>query len=139
VGAWGPGPFDNDDASDFASRVADEGDLALIEASFDKVVAAGTSYLEAPAACDAVAGAEILAMLLDRPSEETEYPDDIEEWASESEHVPTAALLAKAVQAMDRVLTPPSELVELWTERDDLDDWKESVQNVKTRLSAGSA
>jgi len=134
VGAWGPGPFDNDDASDFAANVGSKDDIAAVEAALDKVLAIGEGYLEAPEASNAIAAAEILALLVDRPSDETEYPDEIEEWAAESEHVPSDALRAKAVRALDRVLAPPSELLELWSEGDDLATWKASVEDAKRRL-----
>lgn len=135
MGAWGVGPFDNDDASDFADSVAEKNDLAVIEAAFDKVLGATSEYLEAPIASEAIAGAEILALLLDRPSADTEYPEEIDEWTAASKHMPSDALIAKARNALDRILAPPSELLELWSESDDLATWKTSVEDVKRRLA----
>jgi hypothetical protein len=134
MGAWGAGSFDNDDASDFADSVAEKNDLAVIEAAFDKVLGAGSEHLEAPIASEAIAGAEILTLLLDRPSANTEYPEEIDEWTAASEHIPADALVAKARNAMDRVLIPPSELLELWAEGEDLATWKASVEDLKSRL-----
>jgi hypothetical protein len=134
MGAWGIGPFDNDDASDFAGDVAEKNDLSVIEAALDKVLNAGANNLGTPESVEAIAGAEILAMLLDHPSESTEYPQEIDEWTSASKHVPSDALAAKARNAMDRVLAAPSELLDLWTEADELADWKSSVEDIKSRL-----
>jgi Domain of unknown function (DUF4259) len=135
MGAWGTGPFDNDDANDFAEEVGAKDDLVAVEGALDKVLASGGDFLQAPEASKAVAAAEILTLLAERPSEETEYPDQIEEWAAESEHVPSDALLAKAVRALDRILTPPSELLALWSEGEDLAEWKASLEDAKRRLA----
>jgi hypothetical protein len=132
MGAWGVGPFDNDDASDFAGEVAEKDDLSGIESVFDRVLTA--DYVEAPEASEAVAGAEIFAMLLGRPSEETEYPEEIDKWVAAADHVPSQAQVEKGRKVLDRVLAPKSELWELWSEAGESDEWKASVEDVKRRL-----
>ncbi len=136
MGAWGTGPFDNDDAGDFAIAVASKQDLTAIEAAFDRVLATANSPLDASDASNAIAGAEILAMLLDHLSADTEYPEEIDEWAAAGNLVPSDALLAKARSAMDLVLGEQSELRNLWAEGDELDAWKATVTDVKARLVA---
>ena len=136
MAAWGTEPFDNDDAADFAVAVADQDSLASIEAAFDKVLAAGAGPIEAPLASTAIAGAEILTLLADRGSDETEYPDEIEEWAAETEHTPAQPLLDKAIRVLDRIAAPPSELLELWSEdAEDLAEWKATLEDIKDRLA----
>jgi hypothetical protein len=133
--AWGPGPFDNDAANDFADEIGSRDDLAAAEAALDKALAA-TDTLDAATASKAVAAAEILTLLVDRPSDETEYPDEVEEWAAESEHEPSDALLAKAARAMDRVLAAPSALLDQWKDTEDFAAWQESIADIKRRLVA---
>ena len=79
MGAWGTGSFENDGAADFAWAIA-EGGLPVIEKAFDRVLAAGQSYLED--AEEAIAAAEVVAKLSGRgPSplddrQEMEDPDE---------------------------------------------------------------
>ena len=136
MGAWGTGPFDNDEAGDFADAVAGSGGLGAIERAFDQVLAA--DYVEAPAGSAAVAGCEIVAMLLDRPSADTEYPESIDEWSAAAEQVPSEALVEKARKALDRILAPKSELLEQWSEGDDAEAWKAGLADIKRRLTVSS-
>jgi hypothetical protein len=133
--AWGSGPFDNDDASDFADAVGAADDLAAVEAALDQALAS-TEALDSTTTAKAVAAAEILTLLVDRPSDETEYPDEVEEWAAESAHEPDDALLAKAIRALDRVVTQPSDLLDLWTKSEDFADWQAAIADAKRRLAA---
>jgi len=134
--AWSSGPFDNDTSSDFADAVGSRDDLAAVEAALDKALAAGSDTpLDVAAGAIAVAAAEILTLLAERPSDETEYPDEIEEWAAESEHEPSDALLAKAIRALDRVITQPSELLDLWSQSEDFADWQAAIADTKRRLA----
>ena len=51
MGAWGTGPFDNDDAADFADDLSDEGDTDRILAHLADALTAVTDaegYIEAP-------------------------------------------------------------------------------------------
>jgi hypothetical protein len=75
MGAWGPGPFDNDDAADFITTLTDaaQGDRAgLVETAL--ILPDG--YLEIPEASAAVAVAALVAaangMRMDMPAEATE-------------------------------------------------------------------
>jgi len=134
--AWGPGPFDNDDASDFADVVGAADDLGAVEAALDKALAVGgDTPLDVATGAKAVAAAEILTLLANRPNDEMEYPDEVEEWAAESEHEPDEALLAKASRALDRVSSAPSELLELWSQSEDFADWQAAIAGAKTRLT----
>jgi uncharacterized protein DUF4259 len=132
--AWGPGPFDNDDATDFADAVGAADDLVAVEAALDKALAS-IDALDTATGARAVAAAEILTLLVDRPSDETEYPDEVEEWAAESEHAPDDALLAKAGRALDRVTAAPSALLDQWTGTEDLAEWQAGIADIKRRLA----
>lgn len=133
MGAWGAGPFDNDDAGDFADTVAVRGGIAAIKSAFDQVFAA--DYVEAPLAWEAVAGADIIAMLAGRPGDKTDYPESIQAWAKKAAHTPSATQMEDARRALDRILAPQSELLELWTDSDELEAWKASLEDIKRRLA----
>ncbi len=63
MGAWGVLAFDNDDANDWAYGLENISDLSLVESAFSQLEAAD-NYLEAPAACEALAACEVIARLL---------------------------------------------------------------------------
>ncbi len=134
MGAWGTGLFENDDALDFAGDVVERGGLALVENVLDEILDMGPEYLEAPDAEQALVAAEIVAALAGRPA--PDYPDELAEWLDELDAVPDEALVDTARRAVQRVLTPPSELLELWEEagEDDYAEWRVGVESIAARL-----
>ena len=134
MGAWGTGLFENDDALDFAGDVVERGGLALVENVIEELLDMGDEYVEAPEAEQVLVAAEIVAALAGRPA--AEYPDELAEWLDELDAVPDAALVDTARRAVQRVLTPPSELLELWEEagEDDYAEWRVGVEAIAARL-----
>ncbi|CAL9537764.1 DUF4259 domain-containing protein [Streptomyces sp. enrichment culture] len=110
MGTWGPGPFDNDTAADFADTLdetAPEGRAALVR---DALVRAADTpmYLDAGFADEAVAAAALVAAQC--PGGEGADPV-----YGPGEPLPDlTGLRPLAVEALDRVLSEPSELLELW-------------------------
>ena len=134
MGAWGTGLFENDDALDFAGDVVERGGLALVENVLEELLDMSDEYIEAPDAEQVLVAAEIVAALAGRPA--AEYPDELAEWLDELDAVPDAALVDTARRAVQRVLTPPSELLELWEEagEDDYAEWRVGVEAIAARL-----
>lgn len=134
MGAWGTGLFENDDALDFAGDVVERGGLALVENVLVEILDMGDEYIEAPEAEQALVAAEIVAALAGRPA--AEYPDELAEWLDELDAVPDDALVDTARRTVQRVLTPPSELLELWEEagEDDYAEWRVGVEAIAARL-----
>ena len=136
MGAWGPGPFDNDDASDWAFEF--EG---LDESAGLNVVTAALEgfnpgeYLESPEGANAVAAAAVVAWMRD-PSKisDTPYGDSAAMWVRAGAQ-PTDELIAAALAALDHVRSDESELAELWAESGDA-AWRESLIDIETRLRA---
>lgn len=135
MGAWGTGTFENDTACDFAADVADSRDLTKIVSALDRVLASGPSYLEAPDAEEALAAAEIVARLRGKFGPQTAYTEDIDNWVKNNKLAVSDDLVNKARQAVNRVLTPPSELLELWADSDESAQWKSAVEDALSRLS----
>ena len=134
MGAWGVGRFENDTACDFAAEVAGRLNLSKIEIALDRVLNAVESYLEAPDGEEALAAAEIVARLNNRPGAKTAYTEQIDLWVGRMKTVPPAALIDKARRGATRIVLPPSELLELWEESGDFDTWKASVNELLGRL-----
>ena len=130
MGVWGTGPFDNDDAADFAAsldHLEPEYRSCLIREALTSAVRQ-TDYLERDAGGAAVAAAALVAAQLGEdvpidcihgPKQTIpELPDDLR---------PIAA------RALDRVLAECSELNELWMDSPDGEAWLHMV----SRLTAG--
>jgi hypothetical protein len=130
VGAWGPGAFENDIAGDFCWSVTDGGGLAAIEDAFAHVLEADDEDLEAPAAEEAIAAAAIVARLKDGAP----LDDGLEAWIAREKPAVSPALIAMAREALQRIVTPPSELLDLWQESDDDAAFRSGIESLLRRL-----
>ncbi len=132
MGAWGTGAFDNDSAGDFTDAVCEGGGLAALQDAFEHVLEAGDEYLEAPTAEEAVAAAAIVARLKDGAALPGE--DKIEAWIAQDRPAASPDLIAKARDALRRVLADPSELMELWSESEEFPDFEAGINELLRRL-----
>ncbi len=131
MGSWGFGTFDNDTASDWATRLSGQTDTALIETAFDRVLAVWV-YLEAPDAEEALAAADALACLLDGAA--PGRPEQVADWLRSVSTPPSRALADKAARALDRIGRRRSELRSLWASTDDFAAWKQQLSALAVRL-----
>ncbi|MFE3167951.1 DUF4259 domain-containing protein [Streptomyces sp. NPDC059224] len=110
MGTWDVGPFDNDTAADFCGDLdeaaADERE-GMIRSALTRVIDT-ENYIEAPESDVAVAAAALVAAQCPQgPATDSVYGPE--------EPLPDLAGLRNlAHQALDRVMTEPSELLELW-------------------------
>lgn len=133
MGAWGSGPFENDDALDFVAEVEEAGGKA-VAAAIKAVPAKG--FVEAPAGTNALAAGEIIAAARGRLM--ADLPEEIAAWIEDSKWKPTSELIAGAASAAKLVLeSKDSELRELWeeAESDDAAAWRKNVQDLLKRLA----
>jgi hypothetical protein len=135
MGAWGVDVFDNDTACDYAASVAETSNLAKIEATISGVLHSGTKYLEAPDGEECLAAADIVARLRGNFGICNAYTEDIDRWVKSIKLLPSPDLLDKARRAVERVSTGPSELIDLWTQSDEFEAWKSSVDGLRQRLA----
>ena len=138
MGAWGEGIFDNDEAMDFVGDVIETKDLSRVEEALDAVLEAD-DYLEAPTATEGLAAADILARLHGHSGETGDYPEELDAWVAKVKLTPSEEILKKARQVVERVRTPPSELLELWSEDGDPAAWLATLDALMQRLNAASA
>jgi len=134
MGAWSHEAFGNDDAGDWIAQLEERKDLGLVESTLDAVLAIGDDYLEAPEASEAIAAAEVVARLRGRPGSADAAAEAVDAWVECVKLQVPPALTAKARRALDRILTEPSELMELWDESEDAAAWRASVEDLKARL-----
>jgi hypothetical protein len=136
VGAWGEGPFENDDAGDWAWELDDldrVAGLQLLDAAFSAVN--GSEYVEAPDGAVAVAAAQVVAwMLAPGHIPDSPYGESAVAWIrSTGGPPPDATLVASARQALQRVQGEGSELAELWDESGGA--WRADVQRLDAALT----
>jgi hypothetical protein len=136
MGAWGTGIFDNDTACDWIYDLEETNDLSLIESTLDKVIDVGAEYLDADEAQEALAAAEAVARLKRNWGIRNSYTETLDKWVKTTGLIPTQALIEKALKAVERVISGPSELLELWGESNEFTVWEESIKDLLKRLRA---
>jgi hypothetical protein len=110
MGTWDTGPFDNDTAADFCGDLDEAAAYereGMIRSALTRVIDT-ENYLEAPESDVAVAAAALVAAQCPQgPATDSVY--------GPKEPLPDlAGLRDLALQALDRVMTEPSELLEIW-------------------------
>jgi Domain of unknown function (DUF4259) len=128
MGTWGSGPFDNDDAADWAWSLTDSADDAVLRAALLAPLAAAKT--EAPEGQVAIAAAEVVAAGLGRPS--PALPEEVAAWVA-AHPLPWAELAGPARQAISR-LRASSELRDLWAESGEGAAWAANVEHLERRL-----
>jgi hypothetical protein len=133
MGTWSKDSFGNDTACDWACELEDTSDLRLVRKAIQKVAKYGDEFLEAPDAEEAIAAVEVVARLKGNFGEQDAYTETTDNWVKAHPQEPTPDLVTLAVEALDRILRPQSELMELWRESDEFEAWKSSVLDSKNR------
>lgn len=136
MGAWGTGVFDNDTACDWAYSLEESNDLSIVEAAFEKILATGSEYLEAPDAEEGLAAAEVVARLQGNFGEKNSYTETVDSWIAKNKIKVSPELANKALATIARILSEPSEIVELWAESGEFDTWKSNIESLKSRIRA---
>ncbi|WP_175407506.1 DUF4259 domain-containing protein [Streptomyces sp. TRM64462] len=129
MGTWDVGPFDNDTAADFCGDLdeAAAGEREGIISGILTRVIDTAGYLEAPESEQAVAAAALVAAQC--PGGEPADPV----YGPEEPLPDLAGLRGLALQALDRVMTEPSELMDLWAESDG-GPWRANIRRLQTVL-----
>lgn len=130
MGAWGSGPFDNDDAADFLGELIEVADWSVAAAALDAVLATADEYLEAPESSMAIAAAAIVAHSVGGYIADL-APEDAPAIAALG--APPAELLIKAKAALVRI-RKQSELADLWEEAAAKDEWMVTLDSIEKAL-----
>lgn len=137
MGAWGAGPFDNDDASDWAYEFDGLDESSGIQALAAALESSQSGeYLDLADGANAVAAAAVVAWMRD-PSTipDGPYGESAANWVRTAGQQPTGELIAAALAALNHVRGNESELAELWAESGDA-AWSESLAEIEARLRA---
>ena len=128
MGTWGTGPFENDEASDWAYELEKARDLSVLREALSK------DPLEAPEGVLIVAAAEVLAVMGGKSADE--LSPEVASWVERQRKTDYRELLELARRGLDRVLATESELRELWAENQELyPAWEASVRELRALLA----
>jgi hypothetical protein len=134
MGAWGTGPFENDEACDWAYELEEGGVTYVSDALSAIAKAKPTDYADAHDCCNAIAAAEVVAAMHGKGLKK--LPEDVEAWIS-TKPKPNPSLKALAATALDRIGSN-SELKELWDEggsdSEHTKAWYAHLADLKARL-----
>ena len=140
MGVWGSQNFENDFAFMWLEEYLQAPTYQTLMKAFDAVTKVemlmddDTPFLDSDESFQALAAAEVVARLVNRPSED--FPEE----EFEPQHLRIGIdnqLLGAAKAAVSRILTMPghSELRELWKESEDYQEWEGVVKGLINRLS----
>lgn len=131
MGTWGIGHFDNDTAADWCGSLDDTSLEARQGLVHDTLAGAvdTTDELDADDAAEAVAAAALVAAQF--PGGELAHPH----YGPDEPLPDLTGLRALALQALDRVVTEPSELLELWEESGEDNLWQSGIDRLRTVLA----
>jgi hypothetical protein len=140
MGAWGSGPFDNDDAADFAGDLAELTEAASVVVVLGDALLAvtgGEGYIEAPEMGRAVAAAAIVAILA-RPS--LPMPSALDQsWLDSVRVAPSELLRTEADAALTRAFQPENnEWHELWADAGLVDEVRGTLAPYASALGPAS-
>ncbi len=130
MGTWGLKQFENDEALDFTNEVLVSGSDAVKNAIGVVAAFPEDSYLECPECNRALVAVELIAAAGGHPS--SDLSDEMKNWVAKYGGE-ILSLKDSAIVAIERILRK-SELLDLWTEGDELPQWKETVQDLLERL-----
>ena len=135
MGTWAVDAFGNDYAQDWAQDLHETSNLDAVEDTLNTVLDSGAE-LEAPFAAEALVAIEVLARLQGKGGQRTEDSASVDEWveARKAKARPRADLAEKAARAIERILSPESELRQLWEDSEHYADWRAAVEDLRTRL-----
>lgn len=135
MGTWALHSFGNDDAGDLVGDLVEATDLSPVQEAIERVQNT-VGYLEAPEAQQGIAACEVVALVLGHPSAASQAEEELTAWVARVKPSLGAGVVSQAVQVVDRVLAPDSELRELWEESDEFKDWQADVTALRARLQA---
>ena len=144
MGTWANDPFGNDIACDWVFDLLKKAkswgfrnqSLAFIRATLEEALSADEDCLNARVADRAIAAADTVARLRGHFFEKNAYTKSLDAWVEKQTAPVPQELVALALSSIDRILTEPSELVDLWEESGEAESWKIQIEGLRERLKA---
>ena len=134
MGAWAHDTFDNDMACDWAFGLEEVNDLSLVKRAIASVLETEDDYLDANVSCEGLAACEVIARLKGNWGARNAYTEPVDKWVASHPIAVSPALVDQATAVIDRVLSPPSELLDLWEDGKEPQEWHNAVSNLRARV-----
>lgn len=131
MGAWGTGPFENDDALDWAYELDEAPELSTVRDALAATMDTD-GYLEAPEAARAVGAAVVVAATFD--GDLRGLPTEVVGWIRDHPDAAARGDARLAVDALARVVSEESELRAVWADAPDGAAWAGEVVKLRVRL-----
>jgi hypothetical protein len=133
MGAWGPGVFENDAASDFNEDIYDQGPDYIRKVIVMVVALPEQAYLDADEASMALAAIEYVAASKGKPM--PGLTTLVKDWIENESYEADDDLLLYCIKAINRILNN-SELKDIYSEESGEPDigWIASVSDLKERI-----
>jgi hypothetical protein len=135
MGAWSADTFGNDTACDWSYGLEKVTDLSLVRQAFEGVLSIADDYLDSDIACEGLAACEVVARLKGNWGLRNPYSEPVDKWVETHKIKLPENLVQSALAVIDRILAPPSELLELW-EEGDASEWRAAVDDLRERVRA---
>ena len=135
MGAWGPEPFENDEALDWMNGLietqSNDAAAAIIQETFERL-SENSSYIEVDEANSAVAAAAVIAAV--KNPKRTSMPQELLDWIGKGRSF-SHALEQAARDGLTKVLDA-SEPKELWSEAatEMFTKWQSSLRDIQSQL-----
>lgn len=134
MGAWSEDTFGNDSACDWVGEFLEEPGLEPVRDAIDEVLEGDDDYLDSDVASNCLAACEVLARLQGKWGVRDAYSEDLDKWIEANPQRVPDNLKKAADRAIERILGPESELVELWDEGRINKKWHAAVDDLRVRV-----
>jgi hypothetical protein len=132
MGAWGYGPFENDDAADWLDELIEASDIEVLRRALEPRWL-DYVYMQVTKGSVIVAAAEVLAAGLGKGA--ADLPDDVKRWVRLNARLPYKTLTNVARAGLELVLGSRSELRSLWSDSGSNQvEWEKRIRELSQRV-----
>jgi hypothetical protein len=141
MGAWGVGTFDNDSALDWMHDLIESNNLNELKKklkSFNqpsglmRFFSSKEEYIDEEQASSGLVAGEAIAALIGKPSDD--LPEELIEWIQNNNFKISIKEIELARKAIKKI-KEDSELMELWRESDEFNEWIAKLEDLERRLN----
>ena len=133
MGAWAEDTFGNDTACDWLGMFLENPGLPTVKSAIETVLNTD-DYLDSDEACDCLAACEVIARLQGKWGLRNAYSETLDKWIEANPTDVPDDLNVAADAAIERILGPDSELLELWDEGGRNENWHQAIDDLRKRI-----
>lgn len=127
--------FDNETAKAWANRLGSRDDLWYVRDALRAVVYTDC-FLDVERAAEGLAACEVIARLKGNGGVSDLSTRTVDEWVAANPQPVPDDVVAMAAEAIDRTLTPESELPLVWKDEGTFDAWQSALADLRQRITA---